>query len=126
MTIPDTIDRFFQAWNATSPDERRAAVEAAWTPDASVKDPLADVRGHDQIAAFLGEAVSQFPGHSFRRVGGIDGHHDLARFAWHLVGPDGHVVVEGLEVATIADDGRLSSTIGFFGPVPAQDEEAAA
>lgn len=126
MTISQTIDRFFQAWNADSPDERRAAVEAAWTPDASVKDPLADVRGHDEITAFLTQAVSQFPGHSFRRAGGIDVHHDLARFGWHLVGPDGSVVVEGLEVASIAADGRLSSTLGFFGPIPAEDGEVAA
>lgn len=126
-TIDSTIDGFFAAWNAEADDERLAAVRATYTDVAVVKDPLADVRGHDAIAGFIAGARAQFPGHTFRRSSGIDTHHDLVRFAWQLVGPDGQAVVEGFETGQLSADGRLSCTLGFFGPLPALgDGEVAA
>lgn len=123
MTIQSTIDNFFRAWNASTDGERRA-VEATWTDDGTVTDPLADVRGHDAITSFLAEAVAQFPGHVFRPSSGVDAHHDVVRFGWTLVGPDGSTVVEGLEVGFVDGDGRLRSTLGFFGPLPSLAEVA--
>jgi hypothetical protein len=114
-----TIEQFFQAWNAESDAERLAAVQATYTETAVVKDPLADVVGHEAIAAFIAGARAQFPGHTFQPSSGIDAHHDLLRFAWQLVGPDGSPVVEGFETGQVTGDGRLSCTLGFFGPLPA-------
>jgi hypothetical protein len=125
MSIERTIDSFFQAWNADGDDERLAAIRSVYTEDAVVKDPLADVQGHQAIAAFIAGARAQYPGHSFRRSSGIDGHHDLVRFAWQLLDPSGEPVVEGFETGQVADDGRLAATLGFFGPLPAVDEVAA-
>ena len=119
-----TVEQFFRAWNAESDAERLAAVQATYTDTAVVKDPLADVVGHKAIAAFITGARAQFPGHSFRPSSGIDAHHDLLRFAWQLVGPDGAPVVEGFETGQVAQDGRLSCTLGFFGPLPAVEGEA--
>lgn len=125
MTIEATIERFFAAWNATTEHDRRAAVEAAWTDDGAVVDPLGDVSGHGAIAGFIGEARSRFADHRFERISAGDMHHDLVRFGWRLVAPDGSSVLEGLEVGTVAPDGRLARTVGFFGPIPALEEVAA-
>lgn len=125
MSIEHTVDSFFRAWNATSDTDRNIAIQATWTDDGSVKDPLADVRGHEAIAGFIAEAVARFPGHTFRPSSGIDAHHDLVRFGWTLISPDGAPVVEGLEVATLGTDGRFVTTLGFFGPLPAVEEVAA-
>lgn len=125
MTIERTIERFFAVWNATTEEDRRAAVEHAWTNDGTVVDPLGDVSGHEAITGFIGEALSRFPGHRFERISAGDVHHDLVRFGWRLVAPDGSPVLEGLEVGTVAPDGRLTRTVGFFGPLPALEEVAA-
>ena len=61
----------------------------------------------------------QFPGHTFRRTSGIDAHHNLIRFGWDLVGPDGSTTVAGLDVGIVADDGRLQRIGGFMGDLPA-------
>ena len=119
MSNEAVVEQFFSAWNAESDADRRAAVQAAYTEAAVVKDPLADVQGHEAIAAFIAGARAQFPGHRFQPSSGIDGHHDLVRFAWHLVDASGTPVVEGFETGQVADDGRLSCTLGFFGPLPA-------
>lgn len=113
------VDRYFAAWNATDPAERKQAVAAAWTEDGSYTDPLADVSGHDQIAAVIAGAQEQFPGFTFRLLGAPDGHHHTARFAWELVSADGSAPVAAFDVVTVAEDGRIRSVFGFLDRVPA-------
>ncbi|MEW1893141.1 MULTISPECIES: nuclear transport factor 2 family protein [unclassified Streptomyces] len=117
-TYDDAVQRYFAAWNA-GPDEREKAVAAAFTDEAAYTDPLADVRGHEQLAAAIGGAQRQFPGFTFRPLGAVDGHHALVRFGWELVAPDGSAPVAGFDVATLADDGRIASVSGFLDRVPA-------
>ncbi|MEE4494835.1 nuclear transport factor 2 family protein [Streptomyces sp. BE230] len=120
MTAYDeAVQRYFAAWNATTPEELEKAVAAAFTEDATYTDPLADVRGHEALAAAISGAQRQFPGFSFRPAGAVDGHHALARFGWELVAAaDGSAPVAGSDVITLADDGRISSVSGFLDRVP--------
>ncbi|MFC8877169.1 nuclear transport factor 2 family protein [Streptomyces ardesiacus] len=115
----DAVARYLEAWNA-APDAVAKAVAAAWTEDGSYTDPLADVCGHEQIAAVVAAVHEQFPGFSFRLSGAVDGHHDTARFSWELVsGTDGAAPVAGFDVITLDDEGRIRSVFGFLDRVPA-------
>lgn len=112
--------RYFEAWNATEPEALAKAVAAAWTADGSYTDPLADVSGHEGIAAVIAGAHEQFPGFVFRPLGAVDGHHDTARFAWELVNEaDGSAPVAGFDVVTLDAEGRIRSVLGFLDRVPA-------
>jgi hypothetical protein len=112
--------RYFEAWNATEPQALAKAVAAAWTAGGGYTDPLADVTGHEQIAAVIAAAHAQFPGFVFRPLGVVDGHHDTARFAWELVNEaDGSAPVAGFDVVTLAEDGRIQKVFGFLDRVPA-------
>ncbi|GAA2350906.1 MULTISPECIES: nuclear transport factor 2 family protein [Streptomyces] len=114
------VARYFEAWNATDPEARAKAVAAAWTEDGGYTDPLADVSGHDQLAAVIAGAQEQFPGFVFRHTGTVDGHHHTARFTWELVSTaDGSAPVAGFDVITLAEDGRIRSVLGFLDRVPA-------
>lgn len=111
--------RYFEAWNATEPESLAKAVAEAWTPDGSYTDPLADVTGHERIAAVIAGAHEQFPGFVFRPLGTVDGHHDTARFAWELVNEaDGSAPVAGFDVVTLDAEGRIRSVLGFLDRVP--------
>jgi hypothetical protein len=111
--------RYLEAWNADGADALTKAVAAAWTEDGSYTDPLADVRGHAQIAAVITAAHEQFPGFSFRLAGTVDGHHDTARFGWELVSDaDGSAPVAGFDVITLDEDGRIRTVLGFLDRVP--------
>jgi hypothetical protein len=115
----DAVARYFEAWNA-GPDALAKAVAAAWTADGGYTDPLADVRGHEQIAAVITAAHEQFPGFFFRLSGAVDGHHDTARFSWELVnGADGSAPVAGSDVITLDGEGRIRAVYGFLDRVPA-------
>ncbi len=113
--VDATVDGYLAAWNATDPDERRALVARHWAPDARMVDPLVDVTGHAELEAVFARFHDEYPGCSFRRTGGHDGHHDLVRWGWEMLGPEGGRVLDGIDVATIGPDGRLVHVIGFFG-----------
>ena len=117
--MQEIIERYLQAWNETDAVKRGALVAALWAADGSYTDPLADVHGPDAIAGLIGAAQQQFQGLVFTLGGPVDGHHNQARFTWHL-GPDGgEPVVIGFDVVVLSSDERIASVHGFLDKVPA-------
>lgn len=116
--LTTTVDGYLAAWNETDPEQRSALIEKVWRTDGRLIDPPFAAEGHVQIGEMLAAVHTQFPGHQFRRVSGVDAHHDQLRFAWELVAPDGTVTVAGMDVGEVADDGRLCRIAGFFGGLP--------
>ncbi|MFE5194840.1 nuclear transport factor 2 family protein [Streptomyces sp. NPDC056601] len=121
VTVHETaVARYFEAWNSEGADARAEAVAAAWSEDGSYTDPVADVAGHEGIAAVIAAAREQFPGFAFRQTGTVDGHHGIARFTWELVSTaDGSAPVAGSDVISLAEDGRIRTVQGFLDRIPA-------
>jgi hypothetical protein len=123
-TTPDlatTVDTWLRAYTETDAELRTALVEQVWAPEGVLVDPPFTGNGTAEIAALAGAAQGQFPGHTFRRTSELDAHHDLVRYTWELVGPDGTVAVAGTDVALLGADGKLVYVAGFFGePAPLQ------
>jgi hypothetical protein len=115
--ITAVVERYIAAWNEADPDRRRALVAKAFSEDATYLDPLMEGSGTDGIAAMIGGAQQQFPGHRFELSEGPDAHHDRVRFAWSLVADGGAPVAAGIDFARTAQDGRLSEVTGFLQPV---------
>jgi hypothetical protein len=113
-----TIDKYLVAWTEPDAPRRGVLIQEVWAPEGQLIDPPLAAEGHRGISDMAAAMQGQFPGHSFRRVSGVDAHHDQFRFAWELVGPDGTVVIAGLDVGELAGDGRLRRITGFFGDVP--------
>ena len=78
------MDTYIAAWNEGDPERRRALVGETWTEDGTYVDPLMAGTGPDEIAAMIGAAQAQFPGHRFELSFGPDAHNDVVRFAWTL------------------------------------------
>ena len=110
-------DRYIAVWNETDPAARRKMIDELYTEDAAYVDPLADVRGRDAVDAVIAAVQEQFPGLVFRLGGPVDGHHDLARFTWHLGPKGGEALVIGFDVMIVAD-GRIRNVHGFLDKVP--------
>ena len=74
--------------------------------------------GFDGLDQFIGGAQQQFDGLVFSLNGAVDGHHDIARFAWHL-GPAGAAepLAIGFDVITV-EDGKISRVQGFLDKTP--------
>ena len=120
-TLTTVVDTCIDMWNEEDADRRAGLIRTAWADDARYRDPLLEADGAGGLDQMVATVHGQYPGHRFRRTTGVDAHHDVARFGWELVAPDGAVFVGGIDVATIAEDGRLRSVTGFFGEPPAPD-----
>ena len=115
-TIPTeaVIDTYFAMWNEPDRAKRLELIAEAWTAEGHYVDPLSDVSGPDGLADMVDGVRAQFPGATLQRTGDIDAHHNVLRFPWSATGADGAVIVEGIDVCVLADDGRLSALAGFF------------
>ena len=110
-----TIDTHLSALNEPDPAVRAALIEQAWDPNGRQTDPPIAGVGHAGINE-IGDLVHEhYAGHQFRRVSAVDEHHGEFRYAFELVGPDGAVVMTGLDVGEIDDAGKLIRITGFFG-----------
>ena len=113
--VSTVVDGYIAIWNETSPERRRALIAETYTDDATYLDPIMAGDGHAGIDAMIAGAQQQFPGHRFELSAGPDAHHDRVRFAWRLVGSNGGApVAEGVDFATLAEDGRLRAVTGFL------------
>jgi hypothetical protein len=119
--LTQTVDAYIAMWNEPDPDRRAQLIARAWADDGAYVDPLAQAAGHEELNAMVTELRAQFPGHSINRTTGLDAHHSLVRFGWSLTDGDGNAAVEGIDVAIVAPDGRLSRIGGFFDPLPPLD-----
>ena len=126
--LVDDVVAYFDAWNAPA-DARPDVVAATFTADAYYCDGAAEATGRDQIVAMMAGVMDQFEGSSFALASPVDTHHQQARFAWQMHGPDGEMIVEGIDAVRFSADGQLSPVLGCFGvelPAPASKSEAGA
>jgi hypothetical protein len=118
-TLNTTVDTWLRAYGETDAAVRAELIAQVWAPEGVLADPPFTGTGHDEITGLIAAAQAQFPGHTFRRTSEIDAHHDLARYTWEMVGPDGTPALAGTDVVLVGDDGRLTYVAGFFGePAP--------
>ena len=118
--ITKIVDAYLAMWNETDPARRAEHIDRAWARDGRYVDPKLEAEGRAALSDMVAAVHAGFPGHRFRRVSGIDNHHDELRFAWELVAPDGSIAVAGIDVGGLAPDGRLQRVTGFFGELPAR------
>jgi hypothetical protein len=116
--LATVIDTYFAIFNETDAARRADLIPQAWAEDCGYVDPLVQASGAEAINAMVGDLQGQFPGHAVTLNSGLDAHHNLVRFGWDLTDADGTLVMQGLDVAIVAEDGRLSRIGGFFGPLP--------
>ncbi len=117
-SVADIVDTYLAMWNEEDPGRRAAHIQAAWVDDGRYVDPIQEAVGHDALDAMVVGIHQQLPRHRFTRTSGVDVHHDELRFGWQLAAPDGTVAVAGVDVGSVAADGRLRRITGFFGPLP--------
>ncbi len=116
LDIKQIIDAYGAAWREEDPAARLKHLETAWSEDGVYQDPGADVAGRQALSDHIGGFHAKRPGARIVITSGVDSHHGKLRFTWKMVTAAGATAVEGVDFGTLADDGRLASIVGFFGP----------
>jgi len=119
MNAKEVIDCYFDMWNETDGEKRRALIAKTWTENARYVDPMLEGDGRQGIDAMVAAVHQRFPGYRFRRTSEIDQHHDRLRFSWELAPTGGPVFADGVDFGIVAADGRLEAITGFIDHAPA-------
>ena len=120
MSNPTTVvDAYFAMLNEADVAARARYIEQAWAEDCAYLDPQLEAKGHTSLSEMVSAIHERFPGFRFSRLSAVDQHHDRVRFSWDFRGPGGELAVAGLDVGTLAPDGRLATITGFFGDLAA-------
>jgi len=114
----EQIDEYVATWNETDPALRREMIQKIWTDDGYYVDRGAQAHGIDQISANIDRIHLKFPDRIYGRTSEIYNYRDRCRFEWAIIDPSGRPTFGGVAYAKFADDNRLRSVIGFFGPIP--------
>lgn len=117
-TTKDMVQAYMAAWNEADEAKRRKLLDAAWADDATYTDPMSHAAGREALVDLVSQFQKQMAGSSIAQTSGIDEHHGRMRFAWKMTGKDGSTRMEGIDVGQLAEDGRIQSIVGFFGPPP--------
>jgi hypothetical protein len=117
MSIESVVTAYGEAWNEPDAARRRALLEKAWTDDGVYCDPTARVEGRESLVAHIAGYQEQFADARIEVRSRVDQHGQNFRFAWAIVDSAEHVVLEGVDFGQVADDGRIRSITGFFGPL---------
>jgi hypothetical protein len=112
------VDTHLAAYAEPDAARRLELLQGEWSREGRLVDPPFESRGHQGISEQAAALLTQFPGHRFERTTAVDAHHDMLRYGWRLLSPAGTPVVEGIDIADVDADGRLSRVVGFFGAQP--------
>jgi hypothetical protein len=128
-------DRFIALWNEPDPERRRRMIAELWTEDGSqiLQPPqemleiaarpglgmaaTLEARGHAELEARAATAYEQWVGSgelSFRRRDDVERLHDVVKFHWEAVSPDGEVTAVGLDFLVLGAEGRIRRDYVFI------------
>ena len=111
------------AWRERDEGARCRLLEQVFAADGELigPAPVGRVVGVPAIAAHIGRFFERWPGADVFVTTGIDGHHGWLRYGWVIRRESGEVLLQGIDVAELAADGRLRLVVMFFGPLPAPE-----
>ncbi|HEY1274599.1 MAG TPA: nuclear transport factor 2 family protein [Thermoleophilaceae bacterium] len=114
----DRIDTYIAAWNEPDAARRRELLGQCMSPDGELIDRRGRHRGLDVLRDRIGTFHDSIPGCRVIRSTGADELAGVARHGFTVLDADGSMRTDGLNVIELADDGRLSRVMMFFGPLP--------
>ena len=116
--MAETIDTYFDAWNAPDDAERGTLIERCLTSDVELIDENGQFSGHDGLGALMAKFHQEVPGGRIVKTSGFDEFEGISRYSWDAVDADGNTVSDGLDVVEHGTDGRLSRIVMFHGALP--------
>lgn len=112
--LSGVLDRWFAAWNATTAEDLRSALEASVTDDVEFRDAFGALFSREDLSAHLALVPVYMPGMTMKRVGEPRQCQGTGLVDWVAEAADGSPKARGTNVFTLAPDGRLARVTGLW------------
>lgn len=116
--LKQVIAAYGAAWQETDPEQRLKLLTRCFAETGRYVDPTAEVSGRNQLSTHIGAVLKDTQGR-VEITSEPSSHHDVVHFTWHMVAPDGTIMVSGHDFIRLGADGKIAQLAGFFGdPAP--------
>ena len=107
------------AYESGDPHQVAAHVSSAFSVDGALVSPwlAGPVVRHDAITTHVLRTRERLAGTSARHTSAVERVGDMLRWTWAFE-QDGAIVTEGMDVAVLAADGRMTLLVVFDGAAP--------
>ncbi len=116
MPWPDALGHYWTMWNEPDLDRVRSHLDLAVSETFVFSDPRHHHVGRNALEENVRTLRSDKPHYRFVIATELDEQHGCYRYRWHMTAR-GRVLLEGLDIALLGDDGLLARVDGFFGPM---------
>lgn len=114
---------YWTMWNEHDVDKVRGHLDKAVSTDVVWADPLHHHVGRDALEENVRTLRTAKPEYYFVIASELDEHHNRYRYQWHMKRKH-RVLMRGLDIATLSDDGLIERVDGFFGPLSEPSADA--
>lgn len=114
LDAAQVISMYGAAWNQTDAAGIHKFLDKSWAEKGQYTDPETSVRGREELVTYIQKFRAKVGTAQLALNGPVDVHHGWFRFAWSVVASDGAVVLKGMDIGQLADDGRIRRIVGFF------------
>ena len=115
--IPAALDHMLAAWNERDLEKIRGHLDKALAADVIFADPDNFTRGIDEFEKMVRVFRERLPEGRAERTSGFNLQNRRYRYEW-LVSSGETLLIPGMDVAELDENGRVIRVDGFFGPVP--------
>lgn len=114
---PAAFDTYLAMWNEPDVDALMPYIEESCSPEVIFADPNEYTEGRDDLVAMAAKVKALIPGAAYRRVSGVDVQNRRYRYLWEIEF-NGELLMQGMDVSTLNDDGLIERIDGFFTHAP--------
>jgi hypothetical protein len=120
MNVNQWVIHYIACWNEHDAVKRRTLVAQTWAEAGAYVDAHRKATGQEALDAMIAKTQETYPGYRLRLIGKIEAHSRYVRFSWGAGGTDeAPLYLGGTDFATLGEDGRASSVVGFVDASPA-------
>lgn len=113
--LAGVLDRYFDAWNGRTAEERARFLDASVTDDVTFRDAYAALVSRAELEQHLALVQVHMPGLTLKRAGEPRQCQGTGVVDWVARGADDAIRASGTNVFDLAADGRLARVVGLRG-----------
>ncbi|SRR5882762_2652355 len=120
LNVNQWVIHYIACWNEHDAVKRRRLIAQTWVAAGAYVDAHRNAKGEEALDAMLAKAQETHPGYRLRLISKIEAHSRFVRFSWGAGGTDeAPLYLGGTDFATLGEDGRALSVVGFVDASPA-------
>lgn len=115
--IAQVVSDYIVAWQEADATKRMARLDASVTKNFVFVDGTLSTKTSAELSAEIGKIITKYRGVKMTLTSGVELQHERVRFLWKYTDKTDAPIGDGLDLAFVGADGRLTKVVSFIDPV---------